>query len=152
MTEKQKKMRGYFGVGIYHPKREVNIGTLWRSAFIFGASFIFTIGRRYKRQGSDTTASFRHIPLWNFKTYKEFKEHIPYDCRLVCIEMDKKAVLLDKFVHPRRAIYLLGAEDHGLPPRILKDNIVVQIPTVKPISLNVSVSGSIILSHRLETK
>ena len=66
--------------------------------------------------------------------------------------MDKKAVLLDKFVHPRRAIYLLGAEDHGLPPRILKDNIVVQIPTVKPISLNVSVSGSIILSHRLETK
>lgn len=46
--------RGYFGIGIYNPKTETNMGTLWRSAYNFGADFIFTIGMRYKKMGSDT--------------------------------------------------------------------------------------------------
>lgn len=36
--------RGYFGIGVYHSKNADNIGTLWRSAAIFGADFIFTNG------------------------------------------------------------------------------------------------------------
>lgn len=40
----------YFGIGIYHVKNEENIGTLWRSANISGADFIFTIDRRYNGQ------------------------------------------------------------------------------------------------------
>lgn len=35
--------RGYFGIGIYNGKNTANIGTLWRSAAILGANFIFTI-------------------------------------------------------------------------------------------------------------
>ena len=34
----------YFEIGVYHPKKEVNIGTLWRTAYQLGASVIFTIG------------------------------------------------------------------------------------------------------------
>lgn len=34
----------YFAIGIYHPKTEMNMGTLWRSAYQLGASYIFTIG------------------------------------------------------------------------------------------------------------
>ena len=48
-----KKLRGYFGIGILNNKTKFNIGTLYRSAFIFGASFIYTIGRRYTGQHSD---------------------------------------------------------------------------------------------------
>ena len=35
---------GFFGIGVYRLKTEANHGTLWRSAFQFGADFIFTIG------------------------------------------------------------------------------------------------------------
>jgi tRNA (guanosine-2'-O-)-methyltransferase len=43
-------MRGYYGIGIENVKTAENVGTLWRSAYILGASFIFTIGKRYKKQ------------------------------------------------------------------------------------------------------
>ena len=33
----------YFGIGIYKPKTQENIGSLWRTAYILGASFIFFI-------------------------------------------------------------------------------------------------------------
>lgn len=29
-----RRSRGYAGVAIYHPKSEVNVGTLWRTAFL----------------------------------------------------------------------------------------------------------------------
>ena len=58
--------RGYFAIGIYESKTETNIGTLWRSAYNFGADFIFTIGKRYKKEPSDTTKSERHIPLYGY--------------------------------------------------------------------------------------
>ena len=54
-------MRGYFGIGIQNAKTDENIGTLWRSAFIMGASFIFTIGKRYKKQATDTPKSWKNI-------------------------------------------------------------------------------------------
>ena len=36
--------RGFYAIGVYKPKKEVNIGTLWRTANILGASLIFTAG------------------------------------------------------------------------------------------------------------
>ena len=33
---------------------------------------------------------------------------------LVGVEMDENAMDLETFHHPRRCVYLLGAEDHGL--------------------------------------
>ncbi|NPV80705.1 MAG: RNA methyltransferase [Firmicutes bacterium] len=107
-------MRGYFGIGIEHTKAKQNIGTLYRSAMIFGASFIFTIGKRYERQKSDTVKAFRHIPLYHFQTLDDLYEHLPYDCKLIGIEIDDRAIMLRNFVHPERACYLLGAEDEGL--------------------------------------
>ena len=55
--------RGYFGIGVFHGKNEQNIGTLWRSANIMGADFIFTIGKRYSRQCTDTMKTPRHMSV-----------------------------------------------------------------------------------------
>ena len=104
-------MRGYCGIGIYNGKTEVNVGTLWRSAYCFDADFIFTIGKRYKKQASDTVQAHRHIPLWHFDTFEDFHKHIPYDCQLVGVELCDGAKQLETFVHPERAIYILGQED-----------------------------------------
>ena len=142
-------MRGYFGIGIYQPKNKENIGTLWRSAFIFGASFIFTIGHRYKKQCSDTVKAYRHIPLWTFDTYAEFKDKVPYTSRIICIENSENADNLSNFVHPHQCVYLLGSEDHGLPEPILSGNQTIIIPSKREFCLNVSTSGSIVMFDRL---
>jgi tRNA(Leu) C34 or U34 (ribose-2'-O)-methylase TrmL len=141
-------MRGYYGIGVYHPKTEENIGTLWRSAFLYDAAFIFTIGRRYKEQCSDTTKSFRSIPMYHYLDFASFYRHMPYDCRLVCIELSEQSRSLPNFTHPDRCIYLLGAEDYGLPLPVTQGQLVVQIPAPKPMSTNVAVAGSIVIYDR----
>ena len=141
--------RGYFGIGVYHPKTEENIGTLWRSAYIFGASFIFTIGRRYKKQPTDTVKAFRHIPLWNFVDFDDFIRHIPYNVSIVCVEITNNAKLLSETSHPEQAVYLLGAEDYGIPEEIMRGHQKVIIPSVRGICLNVAVAGSIVMYDRL---
>jgi tRNA(Leu) C34 or U34 (ribose-2'-O)-methylase TrmL len=141
-------VRGYFGIGVYRPKTEVNIGTLWRSAYLYQADFIFTIGHRYKYQASDTMKTARHIPLWNFETYEEFQIHLPDEAQIVCIELHEQAKLLPEAYHPQCAVYLLGAEDDGLPEDILRGKQKIQIPTSMPFSLNVAVAGTLVMYDR----
>jgi len=141
-------MRGYFGIGIFAPKNEVNIGGLWRSAYIFGAAFIFTIGRRYKRQASDTMMVPRHVPLLNYLTYDDFREHAPSNCQIFCIENNVGAAPLAGFYHPERAIYLLGAEDDGLPEKILEQHQSIIIESPLPFSLNIATAGTIVMYDR----
>jgi len=138
-------MRGYFGIGIENGKTELNLGTLWRSAFIFGASFIFTVGQRYKKQSSDTVCAWRHIPLYRYKSIDEL--NVPYDCPLIGIEIDSRATGIENFTHPQRALYLLGAEDSGLSERAIKRcSKLVVLPG--EYCLNVAVAGSVVMYDR----
>jgi len=141
-------MRGYSAIGIIGCKTEINVGTLWRSAFIFGAAYIFTIGKRYKQQSSDTQKAWRKIPLFAYATFDEFKNGLPFDARIVGVEIVDGSVPLEGYVHPERAVYLLGAEDHGIPSAALdRCHDVVQLPGA--YCLNVSVAGSIVMYDRL---
>lgn len=140
----------WFGIGIWHPKHECNVGTLYRSAYAFGASLIYTIGgKKYRRQASDTPNSIQHVPYFHFDDYEDFKKHKP-TAKLIVIELDNKAVSLYKYGLPRcPVLYLLGSEGGGLPQEVLRENTVVQIPGLKTC-LNVSVAGSIVLSKHSE--
>ena len=141
-------MRGYFEIGIYQGKTEENIGTLWRSAYQLGASGIFTIGRRYRRQSSDTSKAFRHIPLRHYTDYADFTHHRPLGAVLVGVEMG--GIPLKEYVHPEQAIYLLGAEDYGLPEPIReKCNHIVSIESLGLPSYNVAVAGSLVMYDRM---
>lgn len=142
-------MGRFFGIGIYHCRREENIGTLFRSAQTFGASFIYTIGRRYRLQASDTTNAGVNIPLFHYADLDDLFAHLPVGCRLVGIENCTQATELPHYWHPKIACYLLGAEDHGLSPAALERcHDLVQIPGGR-FCLNVSVAGSIILYDRI---
>ncbi len=138
--------RGYFGIGIYQPKTIENLGILFRSAHNFGADFIFTIGDRYNRQRSDTTKAYRHIPLYQYDTYADFEKNLPKDAELVFIEQMNGATDLKTTCHPERAIYILGAEDRGVPAEITHGHQKVFIDT--PMCLNVAVAGSIVMYDR----
>ena len=141
-------MSGYFEIGIYNGKTEINIGTLWRSAYQLGASGIFTIGKRYSKEHSDTTKSFRHIPMRHYEDFQQFKQFIPTNAVLVGIEMGGS--VLSNFAHPKSCIYLLGAEDYGLPQEILSEcNIIVSLEAINQLSYNVAVAGSLVMYHRV---
>lgn len=141
----------YFEIGIFHTKTEANVGTLWRSAYQLGAAGVFTIGRRYKHQPGDTVKAMRHIPLRHFANFEEFKQQRPVGAVLVGIEMGGRP--LSDFVHPKQAIYLLGAEDNGLPPEILSYcNCIVSLESITLPSYNVAVAGTIVMYDRMFVK
>lgn len=138
-------MRGYFGIGVENIKSTVNVGGLWRSAFCFDANFIFTIGQRYSRQCSDTVKAPRHIPLFQYENKDDFWRSLPYDCPIIGVEITDKAENIYSFVHPERAIYVLGPEDGSLS-FIEKCHKVIYIPT--KFCLNVATAGSIVMYDR----
>lgn len=141
-------MRGYSAIGVFHSKAEVNIGTLYRSAFAFGAAFVFTVGRRYKPQHTDTAKSWRHIPIFHFSNLADLKNHLPFCCRLVGVEIADGAQPTTKYIHPEQACYLLGAEDHGLNKEAIDAcHDVIVIPGLR-YCLNVATAGSIVLYDR----
>jgi tRNA (guanosine-2'-O-)-methyltransferase len=141
-------VRGYFGIGIYAVKTGANVGTLWRSAYQLGAAFIFTIGKRYPRQASDTVKAWRHVPLFEYQTFDDFMLHRPNDCPLIGIEMGGRT--LGEYHHQERSVYLLGAEDGGLPKDIQSScQTILSIPSVRTESYNVAVAGSIVMYDRI---
>jgi len=138
--------RGYFGIGIYHPKFDENVGGLWRSAHALGAAFIFTIGARYKHQPTDTTKAHRHIPLFEYSTYACFSSSKPRDCAVIGVEMAADSLPLSEFVHYERSIYLLGAEDAGLDDVIHLCDGTIEIAST--YCLNVATAGAIVMYDR----
>lgn len=138
-------MRGYCGIGVYRPKTGVNIGTLVRSARCFGADFVFTVGKRYVREASSTKHE-RHIPVLHFEDESTWRQAMPSNAQLVCVEITENAKRLRSYPHPERAVYLLGAEDTGIPQEVMAGCEVVQVDT--EFCLNVATAGSIVLYDR----
>jgi tRNA G18 (ribose-2'-O)-methylase SpoU len=144
----QYEQDGFYGIGLVHPARELNVGTLWRSAYILGASFIFTVGTRYRPQAGDVTRTWSRIPLYHHDTFETLYRSLPHDTRLVAVEMTPDAAALRDYVHPARAVYLLGNEQTGLPPGVLAAcHERVRLPG--EFSLNVAVAGSLVIYDRI---
>lgn len=137
----------FFGIGIQNGKTPENLGVLWRSAQNLGASFIFTIGNRYAKQACDTHNAVKAMPYYHYANFEDFFNHLPKGTRLVGVELTDQAEPLETFKHPRRCVYLLGAEDHGLSKAAIeKSHFLVKFKS--QLSLNVSVAGSIVMYDR----
>ena len=148
MTKKAQVRAGRaYGIVIENPKFAVNTGTLMRTAVNFGASCIITIGGRYRRQPSDTLKSTRHVPLLRLENWDVFQEVRPYDWPLIGVEIDDHSQNLLSYTHPHNALYVLGAEDHGLTAqaRSLVQGM-IQIPSY--LCLNVAIAGAIVMYDR----
>lgn len=136
-----------YGVGIVNGKTESNYWSLFRTAHILNADFLFTIGKRYKKHVADTSRSAQNIPTYFYEDFDDFNNHRPYNCPLIGVELDSRSTYLHEFQHPSKAIYLLGAEDYGLTSDQLANcQSVVRLPGEE--SMNVSVAGSIVLHDR----
>ncbi|MBN9292881.1 MAG: RNA methyltransferase [Flavobacteriia bacterium] len=144
-----KNSEGYYAIGVYKHKTDHNIGTLWRTAYILGASYIFTVGNKYKKQSSDVVRAWSRIPLFHYDTVDDLFNNIPHDCRVIGVEIDDSAIDLKEFQHPKRAIYLLGSENFGLPEEVKERcHFLIKLPGNS--SLNVAVTGSIVCYERVQ--
>lgn len=141
-------MTGFFEIGVYNLTNHANLGTLWRSAYQLGAHGIFTIGRPAIKQHTDTVRSWKHIPYRAFEQFDDFLASLPFGCQIVGVEMGGEP--LSGFQHPERCVYLLGAEDNGLPKWVVEGcHKLVTIESVRYESYNVAVSGSLVMYSRL---
>ena len=139
---------GYFEIGIFQPKHWENVGTLWRTAWQLGASGIFTIGEKPRRQPTDVLRVDKRIPLRWYPDFDAFLAARPQGAQLIGIEMGGES--LSTFTHPVRAVYLLGSEVNGLPKEVTaKCEHVLEIESVNYPSYNVAVSGALVMYHRL---
>lgn len=142
-------MRGYFGIGVESVSKAMNVGSLFRTANAFGASFVFTVAAAYKaREGgkADTSDATGHVPFYSFPDVAALV--LPKDCSLIGVEIVDDAVELPSFRHPAQAAYVLGPERGTLSDALVaRCEHVVKIPT--RFAVNVGIAGAIVMYDRL---
>ena len=95
-------MRGYFGIGAERISKQMNVGSLFRTAHAFGAGFVFTVAASYARDEgeiADTSRSTDSVPHYDFETVRDLR--LPVGCRLIGVEITDDATELPSFRHPR---------------------------------------------------
>ena len=137
---------GYVGIGIFNGKRTYNFGAVVRSARVFGADFVFSVGHRNPGEASSVRAELT-MPVFHFETIELFVASIPVNAQLVCVELAPAALDIRTYTHPRRAVYLLGPEDGALPSAIMRRHDTVILPGDYP--LNVAMAATVVLYDRL---
>lgn len=139
--------KGFFGIGIFMPKTKENMGTLVRSAKMFGADFVFMIGQRYTSQCSAVKLDNK-MPIFYFKDWETFCECMPPTEKYCGIELTENAKPLAKYTHRQRGIYILGSEDNGVSNEVLESDRCEFVQIEGNASLNVAVAGSIVMYDR----
>ena len=148
-TDDAAEEAGYFGIGIVRGKTAGNAGVLWRSAAQLGAAFTFTVGARFEKEDdkTDAIAAWRRVPQFAYDDVAQLVTATPRGAALVGIEMGGQA--LETFAHPERCVYVLGAEDEGLPKSVRRAcRHVVSLPAIRSASYNVAVAGALVLYDR----
>ena len=88
------------------------------------------------------------MPAFRFDSWGAFCAAAPFGATWVAIEMG--GVPLQDFEHPERAVYVLGAEDAGLPAAVVRAcHHCVSLEGVRAASFNVSVAGTLVMYDRL---
>ncbi len=146
---KRGGMRGYFAIGVEGVTKPMNVGSLFRSAHAFHASFVFTVAAAYPRPlggQADTSNAEGQIPFYSFPTLDDLV--LPRGCVLVGVELLDQATDLPSFHHPRQAAYVFGPERGSLSPALVdRCAHLIAIPT--RFALNVGIAGAIVMYDRL---
>ena len=107
----------YFGIGMVGETRDAHHGTLLRSSYQYGASFICKIGGKHTKhtmRDTDTTKAWCYIPVFSYPSVEKLANCAPYSCPWVaCVDAPGGTPLKD-FKHPPRALYLFPGDDKGL--------------------------------------
>lgn len=140
-----QQLRGYAAIGLHMPKTRANVGSVLRAAGCYGAAMVAATGQRYHRAGTDTQASYRHLPLIQTD---DLHAVVPYDCVPVAVDLIDGARPLQTYVHPERAFYVFGPEDGTLGKAVTSwCRDVVYIPTKH--CMNLAATVNVVLYDRM---
>lgn len=139
------KDRGFASVGLHSPKNSINFGGVLRAAHCYGASLVAISGTRMRRQHSDVSKAWRHIPI---VCTDDLHSVIPYDAVPVAIELIEGAKPLCDYVHPQRAFYVFGPEDSSLGAKVTDwCQDIIYVPTNH--CMNLAACCNVVLYDRL---
>lgn len=137
--------KGYAAIGLYNPKFMVNLGGVLRAAHCYDAKLVVYTGDRYRREPTDTSKAYNHIPL--LKT-ESLHSAIPFNCVPVGVDILDEAECLFNYDHPRSAFYIFGPEDGTLGKKVTdwcRD--VIYIPT--QYCMNLAAAVNVVLYDRM---
>lgn len=141
----EQVQRGYAAIGLHMPKTPANVGSVLRAAGCYNAALVAISGHRYKRAGTDTQASYRHMPLIQTE---DLHRVVPLDCVPVAVDLIEGAKPLHSYAHPERAFYVFGPEDGTLGKAVTEwCRDVVYIPT--RYCMNLAATVNVVLYDRL---
>lgn len=138
-------MRGFAAIGLDNPKCAANAGGVMRAAGCYGASLVVLSGMRMNRWPTDTTKTWRRVPVL---VANNLHDALPFDCVPVAVDLLPGAKSLVDYKHPERAFYVFGAEDATLGDRITswcRDR--VYVPTNG--CMNLAATVNVVLYDRL---
>ena len=135
------------GIALYSPKNIHNWGSILRLATNFNVDFCCTIQSRYKRQWADTTNFAKNNPVFHFEDISQFLVSYPKQCKLISVEINSRALSLEKFIHPENAIYIFGPEE-GSINNYLIDNSDICLKITSNRCLNQAMCAGAVLFHR----
>lgn len=142
-----------FSVIMTRPKHARNVGSTVRSADIFGADRIIVAdpdkvdGRLNHCTDTAKTFAKKGEVFPDLKTALSTFDRTVYT--VVAVELAEDSHNLATFEHPENVVYVMGAENDGLHDDELKlCDMVVQIPSDKSWSLNVSTAASLVCYDR----
>ena len=140
-------MRGYSAIGLYNPKKEPNLGGVFRAAHCYGSSLVVISGKRPRliRFTADTTKAWKHLPVvWT----EDLLSCVPVGVDIVGVELKDGAKPLPEFNHPERGFYIFGPEDGSIPDELWQHcTRKVMIPT--KYCMNLAATVNVVLYDRL---
>ena len=139
--------RGFSCIGLHKPKTAENVGGVLRAANCYGVSQVVIEGSRAGdiRHKSNTSAAHRHMPV--IMTDDMFAS-LPFDAKVVVVDLIPGAVSLLDFKHPERAFYVFGPEDGTLGAQhTSRAHHVVYVPTRS--CMNLAACVNVVLYDRM---
>ena len=105
----------YFGIGMVGETRDAHHGTLLRSSYQYGTSFIARWSGKHTKhtmRDTDTTKAWCYIPVFSYPSVEKLTKCAPYSCPWVaCVDAPGGTPLKD-FKHPS-LLYLFPGDDKG---------------------------------------
>lgn len=129
----------WFAIAIVGMKDKQNFGSVLRAAVNWGAKAVFLVNKRFKKVPTDTLNAMKHLPIIEVSSLPKI-----VGVTQVYVDFNQKAVPIEKFNHPKQALYVFGPEDGTL--EIPNGKTVIYVPTKG--SLNLAVSVGVILYDR----
>lgn len=121
-----------FGIGLYSPINEANIGGALRALQFFNGKYANIFNSQAVKHAADTGKSYLNLPVFRPKDIF----NVPYANTPVAIEITENSISLPDFQHPRGAYYIFGPENGSLPQDIIERcAYTVSIPTTHCLNL-----------------